>query len=405
MKLRLILVSLACTALISGFATVSAHASTSQKHRPSGATPAMAGIRPGASTTGSPPGPSQAGAITGIVAGTARKPIAGACVVASGPAGTTMAMTRPDGRYSLTPMRPGSYTLHFSDCSAPGSYLDQWSGGKLVPAGASHVVVAAGRVRDAGRVTLLPSSAALSGATASRPGPAILPGPTRSGTSTSAPGTGGIAGKVTGKGKPLKGICVAAFPRGRGRGERVRTTKSGTYRVGSLKPGRYRVAFYDCTRKTNWLGQYYRGVEFYTGTRRPTLVRVTAGMTTRGINAKMELGGEIDGTVRNARGLPLERMCVEAIGRLGRRFLFGGYKVTGLGGHFALHGVIPATYKVQFWRCGNPGNYAPVWWRHSLTEAHATAIVIKSGTILQHVDPVMPTGGVIKGTVRAVGPS
>jgi hypothetical protein len=404
MKLRLIPVSLACATLISGFTTVSARASTSQTLRPSGATPVMTGIRPGASSAGAASGPGQAGAITGIVAGIARKPIAGACVVASGPAGTTMAMTRPDGRYSLTPLQPGRYTLHFSDCSAPGSYLDQWSGGKLVPAGASHVVVAAGQVRDAGRVTLRPSSSALSGANAAGPGPAVLPGPTRPGTSTIAAGTGGIAGKVTGKGRPLKGICVAAFPRGRGHGERVRTTKSGTYRIGSLKPGRYRVAFYDCTRKTNWLGQYYRGVEFYIGTRRPTLVRVTAGRTTRGINAKMKLGGEIAGTVRNAHGLPLERMCVEAIGQLGRRFVFGGYKVTGLGGHFALHGVIPATYKVQFWRCGNPGNYAPVWWRHSLTMAHATTIVIKSGTILQHVDPVMPTGGVIKGTVRAVRP-
>ena len=323
MKLRLIPVSLACTALISGFATVSAQASTSQTHRPSGATPAMAGIKSGVRTpTASSGVPGRAGAITGIVMGTGQKPLVGACVIASGPSGAAMAMTHQDGRYSVTPLRPGNYTLHFSDCSAPGRYLDQWSGGKLVPAGASHVVVAAGRVMSAGRVTLQPTSSVLNGTQTIPSGPAsALRGPVRAGTSAMATGTGGIAGKVTGQGKPLKGICVIAYPRRGGRGAEVRTKKSGTYRVGSLKPGRYFVAFYDCTRKTNWLGQYYRGVEFYSSRLRPTTVPVNVGQTTRGINARLELGGEIDGTVQNKDGVPLARMRAEAIGHIGRRFV------------------------------------------------------------------------------------
>ena len=405
MKLRLISASLACTALISGFATVSAQASTSQTHRPRGATPAMSGIKPGARTPSASSGaPGQAGAITGVVMGTGHKPLAGACVIASGPSGAAMAMTHQDGRYSVTPLRPGSYTLHFSDCSAPGRYLDQWSGGKLVPSGASHVAVAAGRVMNAGRVMLHSTSSVLTGSQTVAPRPAsALPGPTRAGTSAMATGTGGIAGRVTGQGKPLKGICVAAFPRQRGRGARVRTTTSGTYRIGSLKPGRYLVAFYDCTRKTNWLGQYYRGVSFYGSRHRPTAVPVKVGKTTRGINARLELGGEIDGTVQNKAGAPLARMCVEAIGHVGRRFVYG-FMVTGIDGRYALHGLVPATYQVLFQRCGNRGNYAPIWWRHSVTRAHATKIVIKSGAIVQHVDPVMPRGGVVAGTVRGGGP-
>ena len=316
-------------------------------------------------------------------------------------------MTRPDGRYSLSPLPPGSYTLHFSDCSAPGRYLDQWSGGKLVPDGVSHLIVAAGHVKDAGRVALRPASSVPTGTIATHPSvpPVAVPGAMPAGTAVLAAGTGGIAGKVTGKGKPLKGICVEAIPRRRGRGARVKTTKSGTYQVGSLKPGRYFVAFFDCTRKTNWLGQYYRGVEFYNSRHRPTAVTVTAGKITRGISAKLELGGEIDGTVRNKDGQSLQRICVEAIGRIGRRFIFGGYKATDANGHYALHGITPATYKVHFSRCGNPGNYAPIWWRHSLGESGATKIVINSGTIAQHINPVMPTGAVITGTVRAVGPA
>src|SRR5258708_6714842 len=85
----------------------------------------------------------------------------------------------------------------------------------------------------------------------------------RAGTSALTAGTGAISGRVTGKGKPLQGICVFAYPRHGGRGARVRTSTTGRYRLGSLKPAKYIVGFYDCTHKTNWLGQYYPGVPFF----------------------------------------------------------------------------------------------------------------------------------------------
>jgi len=348
------------------------------------------------------------------VAGTGGKPLAGACVVAAGPAGNAMAMTGRNGRYSISPLRPGQYTLHFSDCSAPGRYLDQWSGGGFVPTGAAQLSVAAAQVKNAGRAVLRSATAVLAGAgnqagaipgvsQTGRSNPAAAPAvrSARLGTSALAAGKGAIAGRVTGNGKPLKGICVVAY--GRGRGRRVLSAASGRYRLGSLTPGRYFVAFYDCTRKTNWLGQYYRDAEFYSG-HRPTRVPVTAGKTTRRINAHLELGGEIDGTVTNKAGHPLAQICAEAIGRAGRRFLFGGFARTALNGRYVMHALIPGTYQVHFARCGNRGNYAPVWWQHSLTLAHATKIVIRSGTVARHIDPVMPVGGVISGTVRAVGP-
>ena len=281
-----------------------------------------------------------------------------------------------------------------------------------MPSGASSVVVTAGRVRNAGRATLRATAPFLARAgtqATAIPGVHRAQGtapprrPTMAGTSALAAGKGAIAGRVTGRGKPLKGMCVDAFPRGRGRGARVRTSKSGTYRIGSLKPGRYFVAFFDCTRKTNWLGQYYKGATFYSR-HRPKTVPVVAGKTTRGINAALKLGGEIGGTVRGPHGRPLPGICAEAIARSGRGFEFGGFVRTSANGQYVMHALVPATYQVLFARCGNRGNFAPVWWRHSLTRAHAKKIVIKSGTVAAHIDPVMPTGGAIKGTVRAVGP-
>jgi hypothetical protein len=420
MKLRLIPVSLACTALVGGLATASAQANTTaakQVNQPAATKQGPPGVAPGGSALNAPSSTAAlAGAITGVVAGSGSGPLAGACVIASGPSGQAMAMTRPDGRYSLNPLRPGAYTLHFSDCSNPGRYLDQWSGGGFVPTGASSVVVSGGRVKYAGRVTLRSAESVVAGtAAAPIPGiaPGALPGPgsapwsraAQAGTSALTATTGAIAGRVTGKGKPLAGICVFAYPRRGGRGANVRTSTTGRYRLGSLKPAKYIVGFYDCTNKTNWLGQYYRDVPFYSSRQRPTPVPVVAGKTTSGINAALQLGGEIHGTIRNKAGQPLARICAEAIGRVGQRFVFGGFARSGRKGRYALHALAPASYQVFFSRCGNTGNYAPMWWKHSFTMAHATKIVIKSGTIAGHISPVMPKGAVISGTVRAVGPT
>jgi protocatechuate 3,4-dioxygenase beta subunit len=409
MKLRLIPAILACAALTSGFAAaVPAHASTLNTQHPATGRPAPGGIKAGVKTMSPSSRPSgRAGVITGTVTGAGHKPLAGACVVASGPAGAAMAMTNPEGRYAINPLRPGRYTLHFSDCSAPGRYLDQWSGGVQTPAGASSLAVAAGRVRDAGRVTLHSITSAIAAAgtriavqTSGAGSASAAPGrPIRVGTSASAAGKGAIAGRVTGNGKPLKGICVSAYPR-RGRGARVRTSASGRYRIGSLTPGSYIVAFANCSRKSNWIGQYYRNAGFFSR-HRPTRIPVRAGRTARGINAHLQLGGEIDGTVRDAHGRPLAEICAEAEGKSGRRFVFGSFTRTSLSGHFVMHALIPASYVVYFQRCGNRGNYAPVFWKNSQTRAHATKIVVKSGSVVRHIDPVMPAGGVISGTVRA----
>src|SRR5258706_4559566 len=196
MKLRLIPVSLACAALVGGLAAASRQANASavkQVSQPAGTKEGAPGVAPGGRGLNAPSGTAGlAGAITGPVAGPGSGPLAGACVIASGPSGQAMAMTRPDGRYSLNPLRPGTYTLHFSDCSDPGRYLDQWSGGGFVPTGASRVVVAAGQVKDAGRVTLRSVDSVVAGVAPTRArvpgiGPGGLPGPGAPPRSRAAP--------------------------------------------------------------------------------------------------------------------------------------------------------------------------------------------------------------------------
>ena len=439
MKLRSIALALASAALTTGLASVPAEASTTQAGRPATARPANAGEQAralaalaGLRSQGGAPG-SAAGArphtgiITGFVQGTGGAALAGACVAVSGPAGSAMAMTQPDGRYTIASVRPGTYTLHFSDCSAPGRYLDQGSGAGSWPVTAPTVTVAAGRVSEVARVTLQSTAAVIAHGVGVAPSlglPAgtnlglgtspgsVVPGvaatarPARAGTSAIVAGTGAISGLVTGRGKPLPDICVSAYPVSRGRGADVRTPASGRYRIGGLRPGRYVVHFMACSRASNWLPQWYPGLTGPFLRHRPAKVTVTAGKTTRGINASMRLGGEIDGTVRSKSGRALAGMCVLAFGRSGRRFVFGREYQSDASGHYAAHGLFPGKYKIAFFRgCGNKGNYAPQWWRNASTMARASDIAIGYGQVVTKIDAAMPTGAEVTGTVRGGSPT
>ena len=431
LKLRSIALALAGAALTTGLASFPAQASTAQARQPATARPASDGAQARAlaalagigSAGGQAGAVTHAGVITGFVSGTGGAPLAGACVVASGPAGSTIAMTQPDGRYTIASLRPGTYTLHVSDCSAPGRYLDQGSGPGS--AGAPTVTVTAGHVSDVARVTLrstasviahgfgvaaslglgAAASAELGAGAGTAPGVAAAALPAPAGTSAILAGTGAFAGKVMGRGKPLQDICVTSFP-SRGRGSVVRTSASGRYRIGGLRPGHYFVRFSACSQKSNWLPQWYRGLTAPYLRHRPTKVTVAAGRTTRGIDASMRLGGEIDGTVRSKSGTALAGICVVALGRSGHRFVFGRVFRSDASGHYAAHGLFPAAYQVAFFRgCGNKGNYAPLWWRNAPTMARASKIAVTFGQVVTKIDASMPTGAEITGVVRGGSPT
>ena len=268
------------------------------------------------------------GVITGVVDGAGGRPVTGACVIATGRIAGAMAMTGTDGRYILTSLRPGTYALHYADCSDPGRYLDQWSGGASWPGGAASVTVAASRVKTLAPVTLraeLPSAGSPAGnadAAGLTPAELASAGLTQAqardmlSPATPSAGTAGgaISGRVTGDGKPVRGICVNVY--GPGSYGFARTGKAGNYRAGHLAAGRYEVAFYGapyCASSSNWLTQWYRGLTTSQPPRKPTLVRVAAGRTTGGIDAALKLGGEIDGTARSKSGRTLSGVCVFAV--------------------------------------------------------------------------------------------
>jgi hypothetical protein len=340
-------------------------------------------------------------AITGTVLGPDGRPVAGACVIADGPAGVMTQTVPASGRFVLSGLRPGSYTLEYRDCAAPTHYFTSWSGGSGWQSTAGHIPVGPGQVATAGQVTLHPTSLASqpSRAAAWRQMLASARGLRLS--AAAAAKIGQIAGRVTGNGHRLRGICITVFPAAGGGGYGAVTGKDGRYTVRHIPAGRYQVIFSGlfCGSDGNWLQQLYPN----TNTPFPfggKLVKVSSGRTTSGINARLRLGGEISGRVTTRSGKPLGNLCVVANGAVAGGFEGVGLQ-TALNGSYHVLALFPGKYTVAFnTGCGTASIYAPQWWKHASSAGRAAQIRIKYGQRVSGISAALYLGGTISGTVR-----
>ena len=340
------------------------------------------------------------GTLTGVIIGADGRPLARACVSATGASGGTMTLSRASGRYVIARLRPGRYTLRYADCSSPGKYLDQISSADVAsPERPASPMVVSGQVKDLPTITLRLADPAAP-PTVARPGRVRGTAPERS-------GTGQIRGTVLGAGRPVGGICVQGFPARGGSTLNTTTSASGRYVMSRVPAGRYQVEFacaVGCHNPGNWLSQWYRGVTS-PFPNRGVVVRVASGKVTRGIDASLRRGAQISGLVTSRAGKPLRGICVAVQGRVA-----GGFTEatpgTGKHGRYVVHGVFKGRYIVSFSiGCGNSGNFAPQWWRHAATQRAATPIPVAGTRKLASVDAVLDPGSAIAGVVRASGPA
>ena len=322
------------------------------------------------------------GTITGTVAGPGGRPLARVCVTAAGPSASATVLTRPDGRYVFTGLRPGRYSLRYSDCAAPGRYL-----GSEVTA-----TTAPGQVKAMPAVTMRPASPA-----------ALMPARARTPDRADRGGTGQIRGLVTGNGHPAAGVCVQAYPLRGGDVPTTTTSADGRYALRRVPTGRYAVVFayaVECADPGNWLSQWYKDITTPFPAQHPTVLRVTKGAILRGIDASLRRGSAFGGTVRSRSGRPLVGVCVTIYGRV-RGGEFGIGLASGRGGRYAAHGLFPGTYTVGFSvGCGNNGNYAPQWWRDAATQRAAAHIKLTRPRVVTGISASLGPGSAIAGTVR-----
>jgi hypothetical protein len=155
--------------------------------------------------------------------------------------------------------------------------------------------------------------------------------------------------------------------------------------------------FLGCGNKGNWRVEVYNGASI----NKPTIVGVSRGKVTSGINGRLKLGGEITGTTTNKSGARLSNICVQPVGSSAFNSFDALYVLAvSSRGTYQVHGLPPGSYRLEMTPCGPTASpYASVWWPDKPSARSAKSVRVKAGQTVGHVNEVMPVGGVISGTV------
>jgi hypothetical protein len=170
----------------------------------------------------------------------------------------------------------------------------------------------------------------------------------------------------------------------------------GKYTLGGLPTGLpVKVEFLPSYR-SRYAIQYYDRVR--TAVEAAPLILDSQGGPLEHIDADLELGGAIEGTVTAASGgMPLAgaEVCVSEIGTGAAH----GCTETGQAGGYALGGLPPGAYKVGFWGRGVSAEYAPRYYDDEATLGEATAVLVAAGATAAGIDATMAKGARVTGSV------
>ncbi len=387
------------------------------------------------------------GALAGTVTDADGAPIRGARVSASpvdgGPGGQS-ASTDTNGRFTIAGLAPGSYRLSYRG-PVGSDFVTRFYDGKATLGASDPVAVEAGettaaldavlprggriggRITDAGgaaiagaAVTVTPADGSGVGGFAGTAadgtytvaglvegayeveveGPydsdyvprslegtvAVTAGQTTPGVDAVLAAGGRITGTVTGPdGKAVAEAVVSALPPAGGAARTVVTGSDGSYALTGVAVGGHRVRFVSPEAQD-------LATEYFTDRVAAALadeVAVTAGTTTRDVDARLEAGGRIAGTVTDPAGNPVPGARVKILDAAGNEIAATD---TAADGTYALRGLRAGTYRVRFEAAGFTAVEVPV--------------TVVAGETTRGVDGRLaaPAGGGGGGTVPGPGP-
>jgi hypothetical protein len=141
--------------------------------------------------------------------------------------------------------------------------------------------------------------------------------------------------EATGGKNPVKGVGVFVLNVASPEFAEAKTGPTGEYTVNGLPKGSYKVEFIPPV-ESNLVPQFYEGAHSFSTAK---AVEVKEGETTKNVNAALQEGGEISGTVTDAAThAPLGEVCVYASNSLGSEF-FPWFAVTTANGKYTIHGL------------------------------------------------------------------
>ena len=274
--------------------------------------------------------------------------VVGATVCATSSAGLGCATTNVSGKYTINGLPGGEYTVLFSDTD----YLAQYYNGKATASEATPVSVKAG-------------------ATVSNVDAALEPGGKITGTVTDAVGKAAIA---------EASVCASSSSALRC----ATTNANGEYTITGLPSGEYTVKYSAST----YASQYYNGGETPS---EATPVPVTAGVTSAGINAALQVGAQISGKVTDSTtSAAVSGALVCASGDVGV-----GCDTTNSSGEYTITGLATGEYTVKF----SASTYIAQYWNGKANASEATVLPITVGTTTPGVNAALHVGGRITGVV------
>ena len=250
-------------------------------------------------------------------------------------------LTNEHGQYTAPGLAPGEYNVRFAD---EPNYVAQYYNGKASFAAAEAVEVSAGA--------------------------------TTAGINGELEASGEITGEVTSEtpGQGIEIIEVVVYEAG-AEGKKVaeaQTHGGGDYAVTGLPPGEYVVEFYSGvpgSNGKNYAKQYYPDQPSLS-TAQP--VKLTEGETKSGIDAKLQSGGQISGTVTNALKEPIEGVAVVVYDSEGSE---EHTSYTEANGEYTVAGLASGEDEVQFLGA----RYVTQYYKNASSLSDASTVTVKAG--------------------------
>lgn len=263
--------------------------------------------------------------------------------------------TDAEGRYTLSQLEPGEYTVEFSSPFGSAlNFVTQYYNGKALESEAQTVPVPAGGV--------------VSGINA-----ALKIGGSIAGTVTSA------ASMAT-----ISGIRACAYDEGLKYERCALTGASGGYEIAGLAVGTYQVRFeapFDSL--LNYTTQYFKAAAAASDA---AAVTVIAGAATPGVDAALEAGGEITGVVTSFAGhTPLEAVEVCAWPTSAPFSL--RCATTSAGGKYDITSLSEGEYTVEFFSTN--GEYLTQYFDESSLRSGARKVVVKPTEVIGSIDAAL----------------
>lgn len=295
------------------------------------------------------------GTVAGRITGSDGGPVTGVQVsigrwisadAACSPGDVASQITDSEGRFSISGLLPGDYSLYAMDLAVHSSYVPTWSGHQPSCVGSSKLSI------ELGAEPIDASMSLIAGAT--------------------------ITGRVTTLGgQPVANAVVELYQSVDSSMTRTTGDADGRYQFTQLAPGSYvlRVAG---PKGSSWVETWWPGA---TIRERAEVITVREGDTIDGIDTRLATGSRITGKVVDGDGGPIAGVHVSAW-----ELMPSGYwnPASGVGvktnsaGEFALSKLHAGEYRLLYSPSSNYGNpvFVSSWWPGVLSDDEARAVAV-----------------------------